>query len=105
MVDRFEQVPDDLRGRGDRSNAPVSGLREHAEPDSDFQRQLYEGAGLAVHPVAALVPDNDEERRRNWRGFAAGFEGAANARYRGATEFEGVDTAGAGEAKRVSDEV
>ncbi|MEU4841513.1 hypothetical protein [Nocardia testacea] len=105
MEDTFDQVPDDLRGRGDKNIAPVSGLRDHAEPDPDFAQRLYEGAGLAVHPVASLVPANDEARRGYWRGFATGFEIAANARYRGATTFEGVDIEGANGAKRVTDEI
>ncbi len=100
----FGQVPDDVRGRADRNGAPVSGLQDHAEPDSDFVNRLYTGAGLCVHPVACLVPGNDEKRRRRWRGVATGYEGAANAGYRGATGFEDAEVEGAGRVKRVSDE-
>ncbi|WP_280463602.1 hypothetical protein [Nocardia carnea] len=104
MGNIFDQVPDDVRGRAGRNDAPVSGLQDHAEPDPDFVQRLYEGAGLGVHPVASLVPGNDEKRRQRWRGYAAGYEGAANAGYRGATNFEDAEDEGARQVRRVTDE-
>ncbi len=94
MGPKFEQVPDDLRGRADKKRAVVPGLENHARGDRDFLASLYEGAGLGVHPIGVKYPGMDERRTQRWMGLRDGAEDTADVTDHGATRFENDDIDG-----------
>lgn len=104
MADEIEQVPDDMRGRGKDDHRVVPGLREHAKGDPTLVPQLYEGAGYGAHPYAVVAGKVDSARTRLGMSVADGYEGSGDVNYKGATEFEFVDSEGGAAVTRRSKE-